>query len=142
MGGTGWNAHRVEQTLWAHFILNDNKKELLDDMPSADSPAATPTENGTTPSTDATHKNVSQLLFAQYFILTFITLFFYSFVLQVFMHNFVLTFFILSSKFSSSIYAQILSLIFLYRLLHLTDINNFFKQVPQLISNHVKYINW
>lgn len=56
-GGSGWNAHTIEQTLWAHFILNENKKELLDDMPSATtevtpSPAAAPpTGNGT--STDS-----------------------------------------------------------------------------------------
>ncbi|XP_018018639.1 uncharacterized protein LOC108675159 [Hyalella azteca] len=57
-GGSGWNAHKVEQALWALFVLNDNKKELLDDMPSSDvaasSSSSQPAENGT----DApTHKN-------------------------------------------------------------------------------------
>jgi hypothetical protein len=54
-GGSGWNAHKVEQALWAHFILNENKKELLDDMPSAD--AAPATENGTDAPAAADHKN-------------------------------------------------------------------------------------
>ena len=63
-GGSGWNAHKIEQTLWAHSVLNDTKKDLLENMPSADSPVtsiATPTENGTatTDSTDRTQKNVS-----------------------------------------------------------------------------------
>merc|ERR1719259_1477876 len=44
-GGSNWNAHKVEQTVWTHVVLNECKKELLEGMPSA---SARPTANGTT----------------------------------------------------------------------------------------------
>ncbi|KAK4301843.1 hypothetical protein Pmani_026035 [Petrolisthes manimaculis] len=49
-----WNAHKVEMALWAHFVLAELKKELLDGMPGSASatpaPSSTqqPTENGDT----------------------------------------------------------------------------------------------
>jgi len=42
-GGSNWNAHRVEQTVWAHVVLSDLKKEALEGMPSS---SAKPTTNG------------------------------------------------------------------------------------------------
>lgn len=47
-----WNPHKVEMALWAHFVLGDLKKELLDGMPGgntgtpAPSSTQTPAENG------------------------------------------------------------------------------------------------
>ena len=32
-GGANWNAHKIEQTLWAHSVLCETAKELLDAMP-------------------------------------------------------------------------------------------------------------
>ncbi|XP_053655462.1 uncharacterized protein Amun [Cherax quadricarinatus] len=48
---TTWNPHKVEMALWAHFVVAELKKELLDDMPggsTATGPSSTqqPTENG------------------------------------------------------------------------------------------------
>merc|ERR1719423_566770 len=43
-GGSNWNAHKVEQTVWAHVVLSDLKKEALEGMPSS---SAKPTTNGT-----------------------------------------------------------------------------------------------
>lgn len=53
---TEWNAHKVEMALWAHFVVAELKKELLDGMPGATgvtpAPSSTttqqPTENGDT----------------------------------------------------------------------------------------------
>lgn len=54
-GSTTWNPHKVEMALWAHFVVGELKKELLDGMPGGLSapppaaPTATPqqtTENG------------------------------------------------------------------------------------------------
>merc|ERR1719167_187041 len=51
-GTTKWNPHKVEMALWAHFVVGELKKELLDDMPGGLSVSArslvsqTPSENG------------------------------------------------------------------------------------------------
>ncbi|XP_076068753.1 protein amun isoform X2 [Oratosquilla oratoria] len=49
-GSGSWNPHKVEKALWAHFVLSELKKELLDDMPGNNSTTATnassTTENG------------------------------------------------------------------------------------------------
>ncbi|XP_064085862.1 uncharacterized protein LOC135200992 isoform X1 [Macrobrachium nipponense] len=60
-GSGEWNPHKVEMALWAHFVVSDCKKELLDDMPAGVAPDSTtttptgplgqaqqPTENGDT----------------------------------------------------------------------------------------------
>ncbi|XP_071552569.1 uncharacterized protein Amun [Panulirus ornatus] len=46
-----WNPHKVEMALWAHFVVAELKKELLDGMPggaAVTTPSSTqqPTENG------------------------------------------------------------------------------------------------
>ncbi|KAG7156566.1 uncharacterized protein LOC121853418 [Homarus americanus] len=48
---TTWNPHKVEMALWAHFVLSELKKELLNDMPgfsttTAPSSTQQTTENG------------------------------------------------------------------------------------------------
>ena len=48
---TRWNPHKVEMALWAHFVLGELKKDLLDGMPGANgtpAPSSTqpPAENG------------------------------------------------------------------------------------------------
>lgn len=51
-----WNPHKVEMALWAHFVVGELKKELLDGMPGggsvtpAPSSAQQPAENGDTQS--------------------------------------------------------------------------------------------
>ncbi|MCL4126466.1 UNVERIFIED_CONTAM: hypothetical protein GTU68_064716 [Idotea baltica] len=81
-GGNGsWSCHKVEQALWAHFVVADLKKELLDDMPVSSAPAAVapvPTENGgPQEESNSQKKNVSDLfslnlLFTNFFCLLLI----------------------------------------------------------------------
>jgi len=44
-GGSGWSAHKVEQTLWAHHVVSENKKDLFEGMPGA----GVVQENGVSP---------------------------------------------------------------------------------------------
>jgi len=51
-----WNPHKTEMALWAHFVLGELKKEMLNDMPGGIT--AHSTENGSTDATQPqTEKN-------------------------------------------------------------------------------------
>lgn len=74
-----WNPHKVEMALWAHFVVGELKKELLDGMPGGlaapppgapTAPSQQTTENGEsqTEQQPQKEKNVNEYFFIDLFI--------------------------------------------------------------------------
>ena len=56
-----WNPHKVELTLWAHFVASELEPSLLSDLPPAeDVPQASDSESPDKEDRDAKEENVEQ----------------------------------------------------------------------------------
>lgn len=62
LGNGTWSCHKVEQALWAYFVVSELNKELLNGMPESTPEVAT--ENGgPQQESNSQNKNVSFLFF-------------------------------------------------------------------------------